>query len=59
MDSCNICQRPIEGPHLSDPAIGSHFHPACLAKRVPEEAIVAVIAALALVLVPTVVVWAG
>ena len=58
-DSCAICDRPIEGPRLIDPEAGRDLHPGCFAKRVPEDAIVAVMLALALMLAPTIVVWAG
>jgi hypothetical protein len=56
---CNICGRPIDGPRLTDPERNRDVHPACLAQRLPQDAIVAPIAALALVLAPVIVVWAG
>jgi hypothetical protein len=56
---CGVCGRLIDGPSLSDTETGAGVHAACLAQRVPQDAIVALIAALALVLAPTIVVWAG
>jgi hypothetical protein len=38
---------------------GGECHPACVANRAPEDAIIALIAATLLLLVPAVVVWAG
>jgi hypothetical protein len=49
----------IDGPSVSHPENGAAVHAACLAGRLPQDAIVALIAALALVLAPTIVVWAG
>jgi hypothetical protein len=59
MDTCSVCARLIEGPRLADPQIGSSVHPACLARRVPEDALVALVAAVAIVLAQTILVWAG
>jgi hypothetical protein len=56
---CGICGQPIHGPRLNDSERDRDVHPACLAQRVPQDAIVALIAALALVLAPPIVVWAG
>jgi hypothetical protein len=51
---CGICDRPIEAAPT-----GSDFHPACFARRLPEDAFVALIAATVLLLAPAIVVWAG
>jgi hypothetical protein len=59
MGTCTICDLPIEGPRLTDCETGLEFHAACVAERVPQDAVGALVAALALVLVPTVLVWAG
>jgi hypothetical protein len=59
MGTCTICDLPIEGPRLADRDSRLEFHPACVAERIPEDAVIAVVTALALVLVPTVLVWAG
>jgi hypothetical protein len=59
MGTCTICDLPIEGPRLTDRETVLEFHPACVAARVPQDAAGALVAALALVLVPTVLVWAG
>jgi hypothetical protein len=57
--TCGVCGQLIQGPCMSDPESGSAFHPACFAERLPEEAIVALIAALALVFAPVIVLWAA
>jgi hypothetical protein len=44
---------------LDDSERDRDVHPACFAQRVPQDAIVALIAALALALAPPIVVWAG
>jgi hypothetical protein len=59
MIACDICACGIEGPRLTDPDTANDYHPACVAKRVPEDALVALLAAATLVLAPTIVVWAG
>jgi hypothetical protein len=56
---CTLCERPLDGPRLADPATGGALHAACLARRLPQDALVAALAALALVLGPPVVVWAS
>ena len=53
MDVCAICDGVLEGSRLGD------VHPACLADRVPEDAVAALIAAGLLVLAPLIIVWAG
>jgi len=58
-DGCAICGGPIVGPRLSGPETGRDLHPACLAERIPADAIVALVAACAAVLVPAIVVWAS
>jgi hypothetical protein len=55
VEVCSLCDRAIDGPRLTDPIC----HPACLASRLPGDAIVAMIAAALLVLAPPVVVWAS
>jgi hypothetical protein len=59
MPSCGICDGPIQGPNLTDAKSGLDFHPGCVAERLPQDAIIALIGALALVLTPTVLVWAA
>jgi hypothetical protein len=59
MTLCALCERPVDGPPLADPATGGVFHAACLARRIPEDACVAALAALILVLAPPIVIWAG
>jgi hypothetical protein len=57
MDTCSICLEPIDGPQLGD--AGDAMHPACLAGRLPEDAVVALGGLIALVLAPPIFVWAG
>jgi len=58
MAICSICERALEGARVTlEP--GDECHPACLAKRVQEDAVVALIATAILLLVPPVIVWAG
>jgi len=57
MNMCLICEGPIDGPALS--AAGGDLHPACLAERLPHDAIVALLAAVGFVLAYTTVVMAG
>jgi hypothetical protein len=56
-DGCSVCGRLIDGPSVSDPERG--VHAACFAQRLAQDSIVALIAALTLVIAPTIVVWAG
>ena len=56
---CALCDRPVEGPQLLDPATGRAVHVACFARRFPHDAFVAAVAALVLVLAPPVVLWAA
>jgi hypothetical protein len=55
----SICERPVDGPRLVDPKTGLGLHPACAAQGLPQDAVVWLLAALALVLVPPIAVWAG
>jgi hypothetical protein len=59
MRICAICDLPIEGHHLTESETYREFHPACAANRIPQDAIMMLIGALALVLAPTITVWAG
>jgi hypothetical protein len=59
MTACGLCERPGEGAQLVDPGTGRAVHAACFARRVPNDAFVAAVAALVLVLAPPVVLWAG
>ena len=59
MGDCAICALPIAGPRVPDPETGRAFHPACAAQRAPQDAVVALIAVLTVVLVPPVLVWAS
>jgi hypothetical protein len=54
-ETCPLCDRPLD----ADEPSGLEFHPACWAQRAPGDALVAVVAALALMLAPAIVVWAG
>jgi hypothetical protein len=57
MDSCSICLKPIDGPQLGEP--GGAMHPACLADRLPQDAVVAFGGLLALFLAPAILIWAA
>jgi hypothetical protein len=59
MTVCGICARRIDGARLTDPETADDFHPACVAGRIPGDAVVALLAAAALILAPAIVVWAG
>jgi hypothetical protein len=59
MRICAICDLPIEGDHLTESETYREFHPACAANRIPQDTIIMLIGALALVLAPTITVWAG
>jgi hypothetical protein len=56
---CMLCAGRLDEPSLVDPATGAAVHPACVAMRVPQDALLALVGALVLVLVPSAVVWAG
>ena len=57
MTRCKICSAPISGARLEtdDGAV----HPACLAERLPQDAIVALLAAVGFMLAYTALVAAG
>jgi hypothetical protein len=59
MGHCTICALSIEGPVLTDATTGDAFHPACVVRRAPQDAAIALFGLLALVLAPLTVVWAG
>jgi hypothetical protein len=56
---CAICARAVEGAPLTDERSGRVFHPACVVRRAPEDALVRLLGFLALIAAPTVLVWAG
>jgi hypothetical protein len=56
---CAICARAVEGAPLTDEHSGRVFHPACVVRRAPEDALVRLLGFLALIAAPTVLVWAG
>jgi hypothetical protein len=58
-DTCAICDHSIEGAPLTDAETGRAFHPQCVVDRLPQDAVIRLLGVLALVAVPTVVVWAG
>jgi hypothetical protein len=59
MSACAVCLRPIAGAALTDERTGARVHASCFARRAPQDALVAVAAALALVAAPAIVIWAG
>lgn len=58
-DTCAICDRAIEGAPLTDSETGRAFHPECVVDRLPADAAIRLLGVLALVALPTVVVWAA
>ena len=59
MPSCAICDRSIEHAPLTDASTGRAFHARCAVERLPQDAAARLLAVLAIVVVPAVVVWAG
>jgi hypothetical protein len=59
MDICTICAGVIEGSRLGGTDTGGACHPACVAERLPQDAIAALIAAGLLALAPLIIVWAA
>lgn len=59
LSDCPLCEHPLDGSSLTDAVTGRSFHPACLAERAPQDAVLALLGALALALAPPVIVWAG
>jgi hypothetical protein len=55
---CLICDGAIDGPQLKT-ADGGALHPDCFADRLPQDTIVALLAAVGFVLTYTTLVWAG
>jgi hypothetical protein len=58
-DSCAICARAVEGAPLTDEPTGRVFHPECVVRHAPEDALMRLLGFLALIAVPSVLVWAG
>ena len=58
-DTCAICARAVEGAPLTDEPTGRVFHPECVIRRAPEDALMRLLGFLALIAVPSVLVWAG
>ena len=56
---CAICARAVEGAPLTDEPTDRVFHPECVVRRAPEDALVRLLGFLALIAAPTVLVWAG
>ena len=44
---------------MTDAETGRAFHPQCVVERLPQDAVIRLLSVLALVAVPTVVVWAA
>jgi hypothetical protein len=57
--ACLVCGRPVDAAGLTHAQTGRAYHAACVAGRLPEDALTALLGAAALVLAPLVVVWAG
>ena len=58
-DTCAICDRAIDDAPFTDANTGRAFHPKCVVERLPEDAVLRLLGVIALVVVPTVVVWAA
>ena len=58
-NTCAICDRSIKDAPLTDASTGRAFHPGCAVQRLPHDAPARLLGLLALVVVPTVVVWAA
>ena len=59
MPTCAICDRPIDGPPLTDDETTAVLHPACAADRLAAHHVLACDALAAALLAPVAVVWAG
>jgi hypothetical protein len=57
--ACAICARAVVGALLTDAETGRVFHPECVVRRAPEDALVRLLGFLALVAVPSILVWAA
>ena len=53
--TCAACELPIDGPAFAD----ADLHVECAMARVTQDAVVTLAGAIALVLAPLVIVWAG
>jgi hypothetical protein len=56
---CAICDRPVADARLTDAQSGRVFHPGCVVGRLPEDALIRMLGVLALIAVPTVLLWAA
>jgi hypothetical protein len=56
---CAICARAVEGAPLTDERTGRVFHPECVVGRAPGDALVRLLGFLALIAVPSILVWAA
>ena len=56
---CAICARAVEGAPLTDERTDRVFHPECVVRRAPEDALVRLLGFLALFAVRSVLVWAA
>ena len=56
---CAICACAVEGAPLTDERSGRVFHPECVVRRAPEDALVRLLGFLALIAAPTVLLWAA
>jgi hypothetical protein len=58
-DTCTICDHAIDDAPLTDAETGRAFHPKCVVDRLPQDTVIRLLGVLALIAVPTVVVWAA
>jgi hypothetical protein len=58
-ERCVVCGGPMLEARIVDPDDGGALHPGCLVERLPHDALSILLGALALVVAPVVIVWAG
>jgi hypothetical protein len=58
-NTCAICARAVEGAPLIDERTDRVFHPECVVAQAPEDALIRLLGFLALIAVPTVLLWAA
>ncbi len=57
--TCAVCARAVQDASLTDERTGRAYHPECVVGRAPEDALVRLLGFLALIAVPSVLVWAA
>jgi hypothetical protein len=57
--TCEICALAVDGPVLTDPDTGRHYHPACAVQALPGDALAALAGLAALIAAPLILLWAA